>query len=297
MLLDHAKRPFPVVHHSGWRPLDPSIEAQLASVPFPTAMTQYAVVALPETKEALVSVCLFDRETREARFVLRGAINSGADLKICLQEAESLARLLGTTSLVSQEKIPADFAAAPHIFRSSGFTELCESWTFECPFAALADRSEQVYAKLLKKGIISKNANVDSVDNRFAEVRAILDASRMMDGFDFDARLSGRSLMAISGAHSRVIRQRQDILGILLVAPCTKPGTYEVANRWVAEKARRSWVNEALIHSCIRKGLELGAEYVRFNANADNHRETIRLAEHANGSCIGYSHRYGKRIG
>ena len=277
--------------------MDPSLEAQLASVPFPTATTEHVAVTLSETKQALVSVYLFDRKTGEARFVLRGGIDSGADLKICLEEAESLARSLGATSLVSQEKISADFVSAPHIFRSSGFSELDESWTFECPFAALADRSEQVYGRLLKKGIIPKDAKVDSVDNRFGEVRAILDASRMMDGFDFDARLSGASLMAVSRAHSRVICHRRDILGILLVAPCTKPGTWEVSNRWVAEKARRSWVNAALIHSCIRKGRELGAEYIRFNANADNHRETIRLAEHANGSCIGYSHRYGKRLG
>lgn len=296
MILKHAQSESAVDHGPGRNLPDSQLEGLFVSVPFPAGGTVCAPVTLSESRLALVCVHLFDRKSGEARFLLRGDVADEADLGKCLVQAESLALSLGAVFLVSQEKVCAGFAKAPTTFRAAGFEELDESWTFECPFTSLAVRGERVYNALRAKDAIPENISVDSVDNRFSEVRFILDNSRMMDSFDFDARLSGASPMPISRAHSRVVCHRTELVGILLVALCEKAGTYEVPTRWVSAKARRSWVNAALLHSCIAQGRELGAEFIRFNANAENHRETIRLAEHANGTRIGCSHRYGKRI-
>lgn len=233
----------------------------------------------------------------EARFLLRGEFAESDELNRCLEQATAFARELGCSDLVTQEKIRADWVEAKALFRANGFRQIDESWIFECSFSALSKRINRIMQLLQRRRTIPDNVHITDLNSGRALVRAILDEALLMDGFDFDHRLTAGGAKRISAANSQLVWQNELLLGIILVAPTGVENVYEIPIRFVAADARRSWVNALLIYSCVRQGESSGAETIRFNANADAHKETILLAEQAGGSHVATSNRYQKAVG
>lgn len=232
----------------------------------------------------------------EARFILRGNHESKDDLMACLEAGEGFARQLGCQGMVTQEKIRPDWLDAAHIFVQCGFKPLDESWIFECPFISFARRANRIMKALTYNGAIPAGARTSDLNEGKALARKLLEDARLMDGFDFDHRLSAATTKPISAEHSQLVWVGLELVGIILVAPTSDDTTYEIPIRYISPSYRRTWVNAVLIHSCVKHGENVGAAAIRFNANAKTHHETIRLAEQAGGVRIAITHRYGKQL-
>lgn len=232
----------------------------------------------------------------EARFILRGDHESEDDLRACLQAGEEFARQLGCHVMVTQEKIRPDWLDAANIFIQSGFEPLDESWIFECPFVPFAKRANRIMQLLTHNSAIPAEARTSDLNEGKALARKLLEDANLMDGFDFDHRVDATAKKTISAEHSQLVWVGAELVGIILVAPTSDNGTYEVPIRYIIPAYRKTWVNAVLIHSCVKHGETLNASTVRFNANSKTHHETIRLAEQAGCVRIASTHRYGKQL-
>ena len=232
----------------------------------------------------------------EARFVLRGNLDSGEDLITCLKAGEDIARQLESRQLVTQEKFLPDWLDAANVFKGCGFESIDESWSFECPFAPFAERSNRIMKILERHGAVPKDARVSGIAEGREQVRAILQKARLLDGFDFDQHLKIDGGGSISNDYSRLVWVGQTLAGIILVAPTGQDGIFEIPIRYIIPSYRKTWVNAVLIHSCIKRGEVMGAATIRFSANSKTHRETIRLAKKAGCVRVAASHRYGQQL-
>ena len=232
----------------------------------------------------------------EARLVYRGRRVVPADHPAILYHAEQLARGLGARWLVTQEKIPAPEPDGLDAFAAAGFEALDESWTFECPFDDLASRIERVHALLVRRERVPPSFHVTGLSAGLACVRAYLDSAGLMDGFDFDARIEGRSAYPILVDQSRLVWEGETIVGLLLATETEANDVFAVPVRWIAAGARQTWVNACLVQVAVEVGRFNNARFIRFNANPATHKETLRLAEQANGRRIACVQRYGKRL-
>lgn len=264
-------------------------------IPFPLDQgTHVMVYQTRSTRNFGVIVHRFDES--EARFILRGVHECADDLVACLQAGEEFARRLGCRVLVTQEKVRPDWLDAGNILSQAGFEALDESWIFECPFALFARRANRIMQVLLRSGAIPDEARTTDLKEGKALARKLLEDARLMDGFDFDHRLDPAATKPISAEHSQLVWVGSTLVGIILVAPTGDDGVYEIPIRFIIPAFRRTWVNAALIHACVKRGEALGAATVRFNANSKTHHETIRLAEQAGCVRIATVHRYGKQV-
>jgi len=232
----------------------------------------------------------------EARFVVRGDLNSEEDLIICLAEAEKIAYQLGCRLLTTQEKVHPDWFNALKIFKSRGFKAIDESWTFNGPFVSFADRSRRVAAVLDHKNAIPKEARVTNLTEGQERVRVLLNETLMMDDFEFDNRLKSNALKPISAAYSQIAWHGQKIVGVLLVAPTVDSGVFEIPIRYVLPDYRQTWVNAQLIFECVKYGESLGAEFIQFEANTKFHHETLYLAKKAGCKRVAVFNRFEKQL-
>lgn len=232
----------------------------------------------------------------EARFVLRGDLESSEDFVTCLTAGQALAEQLECHTLVTQEKIRPDWLEAAVVLKQSGFAALDESWIFECPFAPFVERLNRIMQVLERHSAVPKNARVTDLTAGCGLARLLLEEAHLMDGFDFDHRLKTNTTKPISADYSQLVWVGDMLVGVILVAPASDDGTYEIPIRFIIPSYRQTWVNALLIHSCVKRGEMLGATTVRFNANSKTHPETIRLAEQAGCVRVASSHRYGKKL-
>ena len=230
----------------------------------------------------------------EARFVLRGNLQTDDDLTLCMQEAEKVIKRFGCKNIVTQEKLRPDWLNTAKVFKRHGFEELDESWIFECPFGPFVERLNRIMQALARSNSIPNEARVTNLTAGACLARSLLDEASLMDGFDFDNRLRMGAHKPISEEFSQLVWVGQTLAGIILVAPTCDDGTFEVPIRYVIPAYRKTWVNALLIHSCVKRGQIMGATTIRFNANSKTHQETIRLAKQAGCVRIASSHRYGK---
>lgn len=246
--------------------------------------------------ERTFGIVVYRFSPSEARFVLRGDLRTIAELAACLLAGEQIARHLDCSKFVTQEKVRPDWLDAASIFSRAGFEQLDESWIFECPFKAFARRLNRIMGMLMRHKVIPQEARISDLTEQNQLARAVLEEANLMDGFDFDNRLSAKSSKRISAEYSCLVWVGETLVGIMLVAPTQEDDTYEIPIRYVAPAYRRTWVNAMLIHSCVKHGESMGASTIRFNANSKTHHETIRLAEQAGCVRIASSHRYEKHI-
>ena len=264
-------------------------------IPFPASGRIVSQIRLKQGVAAYgVSVYCFSADV--ARFVIRGDLTDAEDLMACLAKADKLARQLGCCELVTQEKMRPDWLGTERVFRAGGFRQLDASFIFECPFNQLAIRSTRVMKILKQRGAIPREARVTDLREGRKLARFILEEALLMDGYDFDNRLEPGATKYISETYSQLVWLGSTLLGIILVAPTQDQDIYEIPIRFIMPSHRQTWVNALLIQSCVQRGEVMSAKAIRFNANADTHRETIRLAEQAGGTLIASSHRYGKSL-
>lgn len=232
--------------------------------------------------------------SRESRFVIRGQLTSKIDLFKCLTAGEDLAKKLGCSKLVTQEKIPLDWFDAGSVFRACNYEVLDESFTFEGSFGPFARRINRIGKILLGSRAVPKHVRVTGLAEGLDHARDVLEREHLLDSFDFDCRLKPNSTKPISSEHSQIIWLGELLVGIILVAPIGHNNTYEIPVRYVVPAHRQTWANALLLFAAVKRGELAGAELIRFNANSQNHRETIRLAAQAGCVQIACSHRYGK---
>lgn len=244
--------------------------------------------------ERKFGVVVYRFSESEARFVLRGDLQTKGDLALCLGETDELATRLGCQEIVTQEKLRPDWLNAAKVFMRHGFEQLDESWIFECPFGPFVERLNRIMQALARSSSIPIEARVTNLTAGANLARALLDEASLMDGFDFDSRLRIGAHKAISEEYSQLVWVGQMLVGIILVAPTCDDGTFEVPIRYIIPAYRQTWVNALLIHSCVKRGQIMGATTIRFNANSKTHQETIRLAKQVGCLRIASSHRYGK---
>lgn len=232
----------------------------------------------------------------EARFVLRGNFKSEEDLIVCLVEAENIARQLGCNILTTQEKVYPGWLNAFNIFQRQGFESIDESWIFNGPFKSFADRIRRTAIKLKNKNAVPEQARISSLNDGQDRVRVLLNDTLMMDDFEFDNRMKDTSLNPISGTYSQIAWYGEKVVGVLLVAPTTDCGVYDIPIRYVVPDYRQTWVNVLLIDACVKHGENLGAEYVQFEANSRSHYETLYLAKKTGCKRIAVFNRFEKLL-
>ena len=215
----------------------------------------------------------------EARFVLRGDLNSKEDLTFCLSAAEKKARQLGCCVLSTQERVNPEWLDASNTFQEQGFKIVDESWLFTGPFSFFASRIRRIEALLNKKNVIPAAARVSSLKEGIQFARALLNDSLMMDDFEFDNGIKLGALKPISTAYSQIAWCGNKIVGVLLVATTPDKRLYDIPIRYVLPEFRQKWVNALLISECVKHGEKIGAEFIQFEANSKSHIETLALAE------------------
>ena len=215
----------------------------------------------------------------EARFVLRGDLDSKEDLAFCLSSAETKARQLGCCVLSTQERVNPEWLDALNTFQEQGFKIVDESWLFTGPFNSFASRIRRIESLLHQKNAIPAEARVSSLKEGIKFVRALLNDSLMMDDFEFDNRIKLGALKPISTEYSQIAWYENKIVGILLVATTPDERLYDIPIRYVLPECRQKWVNALLISECVKHGEKIGAEFIQFEANSKFHTETFALAE------------------
>ena len=214
----------------------------------------------------------------EARFVLRGDLDSKEDLEFCLSIAEKKARKLGCCVLSTQERVNPEWLDAMNTFKDQGFEIVDESWLFTGPFNSFASRIRRVESLLYQKNAIPTEARVSSLKEGIKFARALLNDSLMMDDFEFDNCLKIGALKPISTAYSQIAWYGNKVVGVLLVVTTSNKGLYDIPIRYVLPEFRQKWVNALLISGCVKHGEKIGAEFIQFEANSQSHTETFALA-------------------
>ena len=264
-------------------------------IPFPTGNDiRFALFDADPARRFGIVVYRFSES--ETRFVIRGNLDSREDLVTCLKAGEGISRQLKSRQLVTQENFLPDWLDAANVFKECGFVSIDESWSFECPFAPFAERSNRIMQNLVRHGAVPKDARVSGISEGREQVRAILEKARLLDGFDFDQHLKIDKGGSISNDYSRLVWVGQTLAGIILVAPTGQDGIFEIPVRYIIPSYRKTWVNAFLIHSCIKRGEAMGAATIRFSANSKTHHETICLAKKVGCVRVAASHRYGQQL-
>lgn len=230
----------------------------------------------------------------EARFVLRGDLDSKEDLAFCLSAAEQKARQLGCCVLSTQERVNPEWLDALNTFEAQGFEIADESWLLKGPFNSFASRIRRIESLLHQKNAIPKEARVSSLKEGIQSARALLNDSLMMDDFEFDNRVKPGALKPISTEYSKIAWHGNRIVGVLLVAITPDKGLYDVPIRYVIPEFRQKWVNALLISEGVRHVEKIGAEFVQFEANSISHTETLALAEKSGCQRVAIFNRFRK---
>ena len=215
----------------------------------------------------------------EARFVLRGDLDSKEDLAFCLSAAERKARQLGCRVLSTQERVNPEWLDALNTFQDQGFKIIDESWLFTGPFNSFASRIRRIESLLDEKKAIPREARVSSLTEGIQSARALLNDSLMMDDFEFDNSIKLGALKPISTAYSQIAWYGNKMVGVLLVATTPDARLYDIPIRYVLPEFRQKWVNALLISECVKHGEKIGAEFIQFEANSKSHVETFALAK------------------
>ena len=215
----------------------------------------------------------------EARFVLRGDLDSKEDLAFCLSAAEKKARQLGCCVLSTQERVNPEWLDALNTFQEQGFEIVDESWLFTGPFNSFASRIRRIESALHQKNAIPAEARVSSLKEGIQFARSLLNDSLMIDDFEFDNRIKLGALKPISTTYSQIAWYGNKIVGVLLVATTPNERLYDIPIRYVLPEFRQKWVNALLISECVKHGEKIGAEFIQFEANSKSHTETFALAE------------------
>ena len=215
----------------------------------------------------------------EARFVVRGDLDSKEDLAFCLSAAEKKAQQLGCCVLSTQERIIPEWLDALNTFQQHGFEIVDESWLFTGPFNSFASRIRRIESALHQKNAIPAEARVSSLKEGIQFARSLLNDSLMIDDFEFDNRIKLGALKPISTTYSQIAWYGNKIVGVLLVATTPNERLYDIPIRYVLPEFRQKWVNALLISECVKHGEKIGAEFIQFEANSKSHTETFALAE------------------
>ena len=230
----------------------------------------------------------------EARFVVRGDLNSKEDLAFCLSVAEKKAQQLGCCVLSTQERIIPEWLDALNTFQQHGFEITDESWLFTGPFNSFASRIRRIESLFHQKNAIPTEARVSSLKEGIQFARALLNDSLMMDDFEFDNSVKLGALKPISTAYSQIAWYGDKIVGVLLVATTPDKRLYDIPIRYVLPEFRQKWVNALLISECVKHGEKIGAEFIQFEANSKSHTETFALAEKTGCERIAIFNRFQK---
>ena len=230
----------------------------------------------------------------EARFVLRGDLNSKEDLAFCLSVAEKKARQFGCRVLSTQERVNPEWLDALNTFQDQGFKIIDESWLFTGPFNSFASRIRRIESLLDQKKAIPQEARVSSLKEGIEFARAILNDSLMMDDFEFDNSIKFGALKPISTTYSQIAWYGNKIVGVLLVATTLDERLFDIPIRYVLPEFRQKWVNALLISACVRHGEKIGAEFIQFEANSKSHTETFALAKKTGCTRVAIFNRFQK---
>ena len=230
----------------------------------------------------------------EARFVLRGDLNSKEDLAFCLSVAEKKARQFGCRVLSTQERVNPEWLDALNTFQDQGFKIIDESWLFTGPFNSFASRIRRIESLLDQKKAIPQEARVSSLKEGIQFARAILNDSLMMDDFEFDNSIKFGALKPISTTYSQIAWYGNKIVGVLLVATTLDERLFDIPIRYVLPEFRQKWVNALLISACVRHGEKIGAEFIQFEANSKSHTETFALAKKTGCTRVAIFNRFQK---
>ena len=230
----------------------------------------------------------------EARFVVRGDLDSKEDLAFCLSAAEKKAQQLGCCVLSTQERIIPEWLDALNTFQQHGFEITDESWLFTGPFNSFASRIRRIESLFHQKNAIPAEARVSSLKEGIQFARALLNDSLMMDDFEFDNSVKLGALKPISTAYSQIAWYGDKIVGVLLVATTPDKRLYDIPIRYVLPEFRQKWVNALLISECVKHGEKIGAEFIQFEANSKSHTETFALAEKTGCERIAIFNRFQK---
>ena len=230
----------------------------------------------------------------EARFVVRGDLDSKEDLAFCLSAAEKKAQQLGCCVLTTQERIIPEWLDALNTFQEQGFEITDESWLFTGPFNSFASRIRRIESLFHQKNSIPAEARVSSLKEGIQFARALLNDSLMMDDFEFDNSVKLGALKPISTAYSQIAWYGDKIVGVLLVATTPDKRLYDIPIRYVLPEFRQKWVNALLISECVKHGEKIGAEFIQFEANSKSHTETFALAEKTGCERIAIFNRFQK---
>ena len=230
----------------------------------------------------------------EARFVLRGDLDSKEDLVFCLSAAEKKARQLGCCVLSTQERVNPEWLDGLNTFQEQGFEIVDESWLFTGPFNSFASRIRRIESLLHQKNAIPAGARVSSLKEGIQFARELLNDSLMMDDFEFDNSIKIGASKPISMAYSQIAWYGNRVVGVLLVATTPNEGLYDIPIRYVLPEFRQKWVNALLISGCVEHGEKIGAEVIQFEANSKSHTETFALAEKTGCKRIAIFNRFRK---
>lgn len=232
----------------------------------------------------------------EARFILRGDLNSKDDLAFCLSAAEDAAQQMGCKVLSTQERVDPKWLDATNTFQAQGFKVVDESWVFMGPFHSFATRIERIESLLHQKCLIPKEARVSSLIEGLQPARALLNETLIMDDFEFDNRLRDGASKPISTTYSQIAWCGQKIVGVLLIATTPEKSLYDIPVRYVHPDFRQSWVNALLIAASVKHGEKIGAKFIQFEANSRFHTETLALAEKTGCQRVAVFNRFQKTL-
>ena len=232
----------------------------------------------------------------EARFILRGDLNSKDDLAFCLSAAEKSAQQMGCTILSTQERVDPKWLDATTTFQAQGFKMVDKSWVFTGPFRSFSARIGHIESLLHQKRLIPKDARVSSLSEGLPLARALLNETLIMDDFEFDNRLRDGASKPISTMYSQIAWYGQQIVGVLLIATTPDKNLYDIPVRYVHPDFRQSWVNALLISASVKHGEEIGAKFIQFEANPKSHTETLALAEKTGYKRVAVFNRFQKLL-
>lgn len=214
----------------------------------------------------------------EARFILRGNIESDTDLKNVLFAAEVVSKKLGCKVLYSQEKISSFWLNSEKIFLDCGFQVSDVTNVFKGRFDFFEERINRIQNIYSQRKIMPASARVSSLSEGIDEARLLLNSSLMMDDFEFDHMLHKSSNSRISKIYSQIVWNDEKIVGVLLVSKTLDPSVFNIPIRYVVPDSKNKWVNSLLMFESVKYGNDSGAKFVMFEANTKTQKETFHLA-------------------
>lgn len=232
----------------------------------------------------------------EARFILRGKIESDKDLINVLFAAEVVSIKMGCTTLYSQEKISSSWLNSVRIFLHCGFKVSDETNVFKGRFDLFEERINRIQNIYSQRKIIPPSAKVSNLSEGIDEARSLLNQTLMMDDFEFDHMLSNNSTSQISKIYSQIVWNNEKIVGVLLVSKMHEAGVFYIPIRYVVPDAKNKWVNSLLMFESVKYGIESGAKFVMFEANTITQKETFHLAIKTGCQNVGSFNRFIKKL-